>query len=178
MIFKQGDFVRINNTVAGNHHKEHLIGKIFKVKGESKVKKHAPTPVGSRTYRCNAYVLEGDPHYFYATELDMVAFPKEALENGMVVEYRDGSQRMVHNKDLLIGDIKYSKLDDYWSDLTHTDDEAKDIVKVFKSSAHSFSEMWKDHTLELIWDRNRVEPKEMTLDELETILGYRVNIIK
>lgn len=177
MIFKQGDFVRINNTVAGNHHKEHLIGKIFKVKGESKTAKMAPA-TSSGINNKKAYLVEGDPHYFYEKELDMVAFPKDALENGMVVEYRDGSRRMVHNNELLIGEIKYSTLEMYNYDLTSLDDEGQDIVKVYNSEAHSFNEMWKDHTLKLIWDRNRVEPKEMTLDELETILGYRVNIIK
>lgn len=176
MIFKEGDFVRVTTAVIDTP-KKHLVDKIFKVRGESKSAKMAPS-TSSGLNNKTAYLVEGDPHYFYEKELEMVAFPKEALENGMVVEYRDGSQRMVHNKDLLIGDIKYSKLDDYTDDLTHTDDEGKDIVKVFKSTAHSFSEMWKDHTLELIWDRNRVEPKEMTLDELETILGYRVTIVK
>jgi hypothetical protein len=176
MIFKKGDFVKVTTAVIDTY-KEHLVGKIFKVRGESKSAKMAPV-TSSGINNKTAYLVEGDPHYFYENELEMVAFPKEALENGMVVEYRDGSRRMVHNNELLIGDVKYNTLDMYWQDLTSIyEDDGKDIVKVYKSTACNFSEMWEDHTLELIWDRNRVEPKEMTLDQIEEILGYRVTIV-
>ena len=175
MIFKKGDFVKVTTAVIDTH-KEDLVGKIFKVRGESKSAKMAPV-TSSGIKNKTAYLMEGDPHYFYENELEMVAFPKEAFENGMVVEYRNGSRRLVHNNDLLIADVKYGRLEDYNDDLSHVEDEGKDIVKVFHSSAFTLTEMWKDHTLHLIWDRNRIEPKEMTLDDLENILGYRVTIV-
>lgn len=166
MVFQPGDFVRINSTVAGNHHKQHLIGKVFKVKGES-AREHE---------KGVAYLVEGEPHWFYATEFEMAAFPKEALENGMIVEYRDGTFRMVHNG-LLIGDVKYSPLTDYDDELKSLENEDRDIINIYTSAAASLSEIWKDYTFELLWTRNRVEPKKVTLDDLEEFLGYRVVVI-
>ena len=166
MVFQPGDFVKINSTVASNPHKSHLIGKLFKIKGES-AREHE---------KGIAYLVEGDPHWFYATEFEMVAFPKEALENGMIVEYRNGSLRMVHNN-CFIGDIKFNYLDSYDDELKSLESENEDIIKIYKSTACSFSEIWKDHTLELVWSRNRIEPEKVTLDDLEELLGYRVTIV-
>lgn len=169
MLFQAGDFVRVSTAVSSNPHKNHLVGKIFKVKGESVfVQKKGDEGV--------VYLLEGDPHFFFANELEMVAFPKEAFENGMIVEYRDGSLRMVHNG-LLIGDIKFNNLDVYDNELKSTESENQDIIRIYKSTACSFTEMWKEHTRELIWTRNRIEPENVSLDDLEKLLGYRVTVI-
>ena len=172
MIYQTGDFVRVTNKVADNPHKRDLIGKLFTIKGAPSTR--VTKKINDRALK--AYTVFEDIHFFFEDELEPAAFPKDKLKNGMIVEYRDGTFRMVHNG-LLIGDVKYSPLTDYDDELKSLENEDRDIINVYISTAASLSEIWKDYTLELLWTRNRVEPKKITLDDLEELLGYRVTVI-
>lgn len=167
MTLKTGDYVRVLNTVAPN--KCEFIGKTFKIKCLSAV-------IATDSRKGKAYCVEDCDYVFYDTELEMIAFPKEELKDGMLVQYRDGSFRLVLNG-LLMGETRHDTMNDFDSDLTCKLYDAYDIMKVYKSMAHCFSELYEESCMELIWSRDRLEPKEMTMGELEDLLGYKVKII-
>lgn len=104
-------------------------------------------------------------------------FSKSDLTNGMIVETRKGTLLLVLNGNLVNND-SWVSLSHYNEDLTRYDwmkDDYRDIVKVYKTKGEqTLNNMFKNKTL--IWER--VEYKEMTIDEIEKELGYKIKIIK
>lgn len=90
----------------------------------------------------------------------------------MVVEIRCGERYLIID-DILMCDKFYLDLSDYDEDLLHEGNVCYDIVKVF-DHVKIFDKVEKCN--EVIWERQK--PKEMTLKELENILGYPVKIVR
>lgn len=100
---------------------------------------------------------------------------KKDLKNRMVVEYRNGQRRMVMDDDLM-GKELYLELHNLDDDLLMKNgDSSLDIVKVYKSRSHWFDDMFNDYYLELIWERKEV--KELTIEEIEKELGYKIKVV-
>lgn len=77
---------------------------------------------------------------------------KSDLKDGMVVELRD------ERKYVVIGD-KFSAIET-WDTLNHYDDDLKhhlytelDIMKVYETTGKTFTSMFLDVNLEIIWER-------------------------
>lgn len=113
------------------------------------------------------------------------------LKPNMVVEYKTGERRLllsINNKLYLIGSSVYCSdelIDCYDDDMkcigTHGlyPNSDKDIVKVYtikEPGAFQSLISVSNSKLNLIWERE--EPKEMTITELEAILGYSIKIVK
>lgn len=105
-------------------------------------------------------------------------FTKADLKDGMVVEYRDLSRRVVIGNSL-VGENGYNILDNYNDTLLSWGFSDNDIIKVYEiKKPYPFSDMMKDRNLRLIW--NRFNTICMTAEEmrkkLEELTGQE-NII-
>ena len=80
------------------------------------------------------------------------------LKNGMVVEFRDKSRGLVHNK-LILDREEFLFISNLNDDLTNVlDIKHLDIMKIFNSNASSLENLFDDDKLELIWERKE-QPK-------------------
>jgi hypothetical protein len=164
MKFKVGDRVRVVKIDSGNH--QECMGKVFTIKSVD-------------VHHYYHYIFEEYSACSWRDEeLELVSFAKftkSDLKDGMVVEYRDGSRRMVMG-DMLISHSSHNEL-------YHYNDTLENVVsfcsidKVYKSKSINLNEYFKDRYLTLIWERPKEElVKEMTVAEIEKELGYKVKI--
>lgn len=114
------------------------------------------------------------------------------LRTGHIVTTREGNEYMVYldidtgytdfnDKDVLVGaELNWNSLEYYNEDLTYHDErEEFDIVKV-ERGVHPYCLQDISHgkaKREILWEREK-EPKEMTVAEIEKLLGYPVKIVK
>ena len=123
------------------------------------------------------------PSTWWDEELELVEakpFTKSDLKDGMVIEHRDGDRYMA------IGGFGVSEdgnweLDRYYEDLRWDGDSAYDIMKVYKVKPNIYMDLTdtlKTSYLTLIWERKE-EPEntEMTVEEIEKKLGYKVKVV-
>lgn len=104
-------------------------------------------------------------------------FTKNDLKPGMIVEYNNGTRRLVVN-DKLIGIAGYNSLDSYTPELKNIRGKEHDIKRVYESKAFFVTDLFTDPHLELIWEREEVET--MTAGEmakkLEELTGKKVKV--
>lgn len=109
-------------------------------------------------------------------------FTLNDLKPGMVVEYRNGSKRLVvsiNSKLYFISDTDYSEgsSDNYNTDLTRTSYTCFDIMKVYKViSVGGLLYMLSSAHKELVWERK--EPKVYTMQEIADKLGIPVEQLR
>lgn len=173
MKFKVGDKVRVRGDLVLNH----TYGNYFFVSIMEKFKGKIVTIISVCN---NRYEIEEDNKRYYWTdemlEPNVVNFTKADLKDGMVVEYQNGDRRMVLG-DKLIADFGFAFLSSFTDTLEGIKYNDMIIDKVYKSTAHTLVNYFKDHNLTLIWERPKEEPiKEMTVAEIEKELGYKVKI--
>lgn len=113
---------------------------------------------------------------------------KSDLRTGYRVTLRNGERYIVllnckhrfdYAENILLNAKQYEwrTLGYFNDDLTHIDYSSEDIVKIEEPS-HIYAilkENSSDYPYETIWTRQK--PKEMTLADIEAILGYSVKII-
>ena len=107
-------------------------------------------------------------------------FTKADLEDGMVVEQRDGNMYLVlAGKTVRKGE--YNRIDGYTDDLKWEGYTGGDIVKVYRITPESLrriEDVFIKSNLELIWERK--EPKKMTVEEmrqkLEELTGEEIEV--
>lgn len=110
-------------------------------------------------------------------------FTKADLEDGMVVEQRDGNMYLVlAGKAVRKG--RCNRIDGYTDDLKwegRTGYTGGDIVKVYRITPESLGcieDVFIKNNLELIWERK--EPKKMTIEEmrkkLEELTGEQIEV--
>jgi hypothetical protein len=170
MKFKVGDKVRVVNlTSQSNPVKKSFIGREFTVEYLS----------------CNdrwLYTLSdaAKNYNWCAEELELAEFTKSDLKDGMVVEYHNGSREMVFGSRSI--DMNgWHNLEEYSESLTeekyhfpiHNIDK---VYKVNSNTIYNFKDVFKDEYLELIWER-KPDYKEMTVEEIEKELGYKIKVI-
>lgn len=109
---------------------------------------------------------------------------KSDLKTGMVVETRNGEKYLVmlepdcEGRELIRFNVGYMSLNDYNDELMLKKlNEKFDIVKVYSVES---SICWllgdkESMKFKLIWERS--EPKEMTIEEIEAELGYKIKIV-
>lgn len=110
---------------------------------------------------------------------------KSELKTGMIVTLRNGNKKQVYidvvtnnlqNANVITDGNTWSDLYHYNEDLTYKGSRELDIVKVayvgFVIGLHAGVESPVGNT---IWERK--EPKKMTVAEIETILGYKIEIV-
>ena len=108
---------------------------------------------------------------------------KSELKTGHVVTYRNGWKRTVllntdnTHKDYVSDGRLWGELDAFNEDLTNTFTKHYDIIKVERG--HDCTQILQDPEtrtdLETIWEREQV--KQMTVAEIEAILGYKIEIV-
>ena len=107
-------------------------------------------------------------------------FTKADLEDGMVVEQRDGNMYLVlAGKAVRKG--RCNHIDGYTDDLTWEGYKGGDIVKVYRitpGSLRCIEDVFIKNNLELIWERK--ERKKMTIEEmrkkLEELTGEQIEV--
>jgi hypothetical protein len=115
---------------------------------------------------------------------------KSELKTGMVLTNRTGERFMFHNNCVYSNSGKFlyhtnilvsengtwSMFEKYNEDLTHNMYSSMDVIKV-EVLRHA-KDIWCAYTPEnyvTIWERPT--PKKMTVSEIESILGYKIEII-
>lgn len=118
---------------------------------------------------------------------------KKDLKEGMVVETYNGTLLLVINyyydntysEMIFANNNSWIKVGHYNNDLTRMDfikkyDENynKSIKRVYrvKINKYNFENVFNKDNLVLLWERP--EKKEMTIEEIEKELGYKIKIIK
>ena len=109
-------------------------------------------------------------------------FTKADLEDGMVVEQRDGDMYLVL-AGMVVRKRGYNRIGDYDDDLKCAGYTGGDIVKVYRitpGSLKCIEDVFIKNNLELIWERK--EPKKMTVEEmrkkLEELTGEEIEVMQ
>jgi len=109
-------------------------------------------------------------------------FTKADLEDGMVVEQRDGDMYLVL-AGMAVRKRGYNRIGDYDDDLKCAGYTGGDIVKVYRITPGSLGcikDVFIKGNLELIWERK--EPKKMTIEEmrqkLEELTGEEIEVMQ
>lgn len=174
MKFKVGDKVRVTNAVT-DHNRARDVGRTLTVTQVNFCGLDCHYRKGVNYY---AFDHNETPYIFYEDELELVEdkFTKSDLKDGMVVEYRDASRRMVLG-DRLLGFDGNNNLGNYNDNLTDNDScDALTIDKVYKSKCLHLNDYFNDKYLTLIWERPK-SAKKMTVEEIEKVLGHKVEIV-
>ncbi len=107
-------------------------------------------------------------------------FTKADLEDGMVVEQRDGNMYLVL-AGMAVRKCGYNEMNCYTDDLKCKGYTGGDIVKVYRITPESLrciEDVFIKSNLELIWERK--EPKKMTVEEmrqkLEELTGEEIEV--
>ena len=100
---------------------------------------------------------------------------KQDLRSGMVVELKNGKRYLV-----IAETLQFVGLHEHMEYASHSDDLTfgfgyLNVEKVYNPGNVTFSEMI-EHPTNLIWERKVV--KELTVKEIEHLLGYSVKIVK
>ena len=101
---------------------------------------------------------------------------KADLKDGMIVELGDHTLMLViQNK--LVDKSSYTILGNFNDDLTHTAKYRDDmhIMKVYTTVGKTLNDMFDRRFLREIWCREPI--KEMTISQLEELLGYKIKIV-
>ena len=108
-------------------------------------------------------------------------FTKADLEDGMVVEQRDGNMYLVLAGEVVRKGV-YNRIDGYTDDLKWEYYTGGDIVKVYRITPESLrriEDVFIKSNLELIWERKKL--KKMTVEEmrekLEELIGEEIEIV-
>ena len=108
-------------------------------------------------------------------------FTKADLEDGMVVEQRDGGMYLVL-AGMVVRKRGYNRIGDYDDDLKCAGYTGGDIVKVYRITPgllKCIEDVFIKNNLELIWERK--EPKKMTVEEmrqkLEELTGEEIEVM-
>lgn len=180
MKFKVGDRVKVKEgLVAGSYYNECYFNSSMRIYcGKSFIIKNTEErySLGSR------YSLSGISDWVFSDdmlELDP-GFTKADLKDGMIIEHRDGDLFIVLG-DRIVAKNGYWTLDDYNDDLTDRNHKGADIVNVYKTKSgvlNDIDDVYNKDYLTLIWERKEEpEYKEMTVEEIEEKLGYKVKVV-
>lgn len=126
------------------------------------------------THKENAIVLE------WCDYMDK-NFTKDDLKTGDVVKRRNGWIGIINRGfEMLISKSGWDDLDCINEDLTCKHDSDYDIVAVRRPCAkfHCIFDAFKYNFGELVYDRDRDETVEMSLEEICTALGKNIKIVK
>ena len=118
-------------------------------------------------------------------------FNKSELKTGMFVELRNGGIYMIAmdlyglhpERNMIKTDGGFMSLSDYTDDLKYKKyswDEQWDIIRVYSMMSSKLGNIFvkfSEKDLNLLWDEEWRTPKELTIGEIEDILGYPVNIV-
>jgi hypothetical protein len=171
--FKVGDKVKVVKNVTDVDFKDTFIGHIYTIKNIDSVRMFG-----------QAYGI-GKNYVVYDNELELVepnSFTKSDLKDGMVVRTRDKGNFLVLG-DVLLDDYEKINLDNYKSDLIHNASPILDIMAVYSVQTCAVEDIYDTMCVDndchkLIWERKE-EPKykEMTVDEIEEKLGYKIKVV-
>lgn len=109
---------------------------------------------------------------------------KSTLKTGMIVFKRNGDVRRVFLNtrhaypDVIVDeDGFWDTLDNYNDDLTHKTVKELDIMQIaYNDSISDLCYAIDKVDIKYVW--RRLEPKEMTIAEIEEILGYPIKVVK
>ena len=139
------------------------------------------------------YIKEDSKHYCWSDNMFELANPKEMLRTGMIIENRSGVRRRVYMnvscyrgeevRDVFVSD------DGTWGDIADYDDQLcpidnagnaseLDVMTIYLPARISTLIQSPDEALvgAVVWERK--EPKEMTVAQIEEILGYPIKVVR
>lgn len=171
--FKIGDKIRIVGRPNTIEEKKRFIGEEVEIRDFQGYDMVNTTPV-----------LGNWAWYYDEIELVEEKFTKKDLKTGMLLVRRDGVIRKVllntPNGDIGIGEQEdYLCLDGYNQDLTHSKYDDWDVMKVYSFNYQHMTLIFDLKGAKLIWEREVPVPiKELSVEEIQNILGYKIKIVE
>lgn len=183
--FKVGDKVRVKNNFGRGVYSESNGRYLYVAKDMVNKIGHIMTVIGKGAGEGRFQLDDGYIYSEEMLELVSVGFTKADLKDGMVVETREPTHvsRYLVLGEHFIQERGTLDLCFYNDDLTRNDrcgtkNDVYEIVKVYKAIAIDLHDIFKDACLELIWERPEEEShKEMTVEEIEKELGYKIKVV-
>lgn len=183
MKFKVGQKVRVKeNLVVGRMYGEYqFTAAMAKYRGKT----YSIFDVVCDHYQLSGCMnMDGNFYWYFTDEmLELAEFTEDDLKTGMVVEYRNGSRRVVF-EDRLLGHKAYCRLNQFEETLLIIGScHDLDIMKVYRPNmkcVYELEDIFDDTNLNLIWERqeeSEPEAEEMTLAEIEKELGRKIKIV-
>lgn len=119
-------------------------------------------------------------------------FTLSDLTDDMIVEWKDGEKFLViSNGEVLLNNRDWNLITNYNNDLSNIRYDQFSIIKVWKITSKQgytnlinlltddyISRMVYCNKIELVYDRNKPQPKKMTVQQICDELGYEVEIVK
>lgn len=111
----------------------------------------------------------------------MKKFTKDDLKVGMLVMFRNEWRRIVMPETMgdlyLMGCTEAYSLDNYSDDLKCNSNNDYDIIGVYSLPVGYVVDVdiYDLEYRDLIWKRN--EPKKLTVEDIEELLGYKIEIV-
>lgn len=184
MRYKVGDKVRIRtDLIQGRHYNNENNSGLNIATSEMVDMKGQIVTIKDIVY--NQYTLVEDSLDFHWTDEMFETLPQnmnsiaDMLQNGMVVEFNDGTRWLFLNG-YFMDDCVGLRLETYWdSDLIYNGSKhhSNTVKNIYTSSSNNLIDFFNKDNLLLYWTRKET-PKEMTLEEIEKELGYSVKIIE
>ena len=106
---------------------------------------------------------------------------KSDLKTGMLAESRNGRYYLIlviDGETVFANTTRKTSSDAYREDLTNKHDSSFDIMRVYGPHGKTIDELISTPTIyrNLIWQRE--EPKEMTIEEIQDKLGYKIKVVE
>ena len=174
MKFKVGDKVKVKTDIF-RPYKKAKAGKIATVMRLDRDNAGMPSyALRFEDCKCN------DMYFWHDFELeDCTAFTKSDLKDGMIVEYRRGWMELVLGGKTVDGSGSHS-LCNFDDELINKDSRDSDIMRVYSinDGITNIDCIFDRACLTLIWERKEEpKPKEMTVEEIEKELGYKIKVV-
>ena len=130
----------------------------------------------------NGYLILEDEWYWSDEMFEpcKINFTKSDLQNGMVVEYKNGLRRLFIKKDeinksLFIGEEGSLNLISFKDTLECIGCDDMSVYRIYTSISPKLTNFFDNEFLSLVWERPS-RFKEMTVGEIEKELGYKIRI--
>ena len=107
---------------------------------------------------------------------------KSELRNGMLVRIRKSDELWLvligsGSVDRIARDENFIRLRDYSETMADYDNKKWDIMVVYKPNTLALTSFFHDTRLTELWRREE-EKKELTVAQIEELLGYDVKVVK
>lgn len=142
---------------------------------------------GSCFSRCDYNTLK--EHYemvFGKEDKEMEIFNKEYIKPGYLLEIEDCGKKYLaivtcgNTGEILnicySSEYKWGPINNLTKDLCHKDNPMCKVTKVYGYAPNCYAYKLETDCRPLLWERR--EPKEMTVADIEKLLGYPVKIVK
>lgn len=108
---------------------------------------------------------------------DSFKMNKSKLKDGYILENRQGT-RFLKSGNMLRGEKHFDYLTNYNHDLTNESVSSLDIVKVYNEKSLCLSDIFKDKSLMLLWERKKESHKDRIIRLIDSYIYDEITYIE